>query len=378
MNDILYIGNFHDGTGYSRACCETAIGLEEAGARVVCRPITFNGGRQPCPEKIYELEDRATPARFDAVIQHTLPPIMKMDRRLGLNIANFYYEASRFNSAGWDLRLNMMDVVVTTPGISTVACSNSRVKKPVVSLPLPSDPHRYLKKYPVPDCIKGYVNEKKFIFYTISENVRRKNLGGLIKSYYSEFLPTENVVLVIKTNGDPQRVQTMMREIGQGMKLSYLPEIVVVTERLSEDQLMGLHAHGTCFVQASCGEAWSYPAFDAMAMGKTPVVPDTGTYRSYMSDDTGYLVPTYDEPCSGGQDESVELYRGDEYWEVPFTNELSQMMRRAYREDDLRQAKAALGLDVAYQFTPLKVGETFLEALSHATQKQAVDGFVGR
>jgi glycosyltransferase involved in cell wall biosynthesis len=227
----------------------------------------------------------------------------------------------------------------------------------------------------VPDFIKEYVNEKKFVFYTISENVRRKNLGGLIKSYYSEFLPTENVVLVIKTDGDVQRVQTMMREIGHGMKLSYLPEIVVVAERLSEDQLMGLHAHATCFVQASCGEAWSYPAFDAMAMGKTPIVPDTGTYRSYMSDDTGYLVSTYNEPCSGGQDESIELYRGDEYWEVPFTNELSQMMRRACKEDDLRQTKASLGLDVAYQFTPLKVGETFLEALSHATQKQTVDRF---
>lgn len=375
MNDILYIGNFHDGTGYARACCETAIALEEAGARVVCRPITFNGASHPCHEKIYGLEERAIPAKFDAVIQHTLPPIMKFDRRLGLNVANFYYEASRFTSAGWDLHLNMMDVVVTTPGISTKACSNSRVNKPTISLPLPSDVHRYLKKYPVPDFIRQYVNEKKFVFYTIGENVRRKNLGGLIKAYYSEFLPTENVVLVIKTNGDPRHVQSMMREIGQGMKLPYLPEIVVITERLTEDQLMGLHAHGSCFVQASCGEAWSYPAFDAMAMGRTPVVPDTGTYRSYISDETGYLVPVYDEPCSGGQDESAELYRGDEQWEVPFTKDLSHAMRRAYREDDQRQAKASLGLEVAYQFIPLKVGKTFLEALDHATQKQAVDRF---
>lgn len=372
--NILYVGNFHDGTGYARACCETAIALETAGANVVCRPITFNGGQQPCPERIYRLEEKAPPAKWDAVIQHTLPSATLFDRRLGLNVANFYYEASRFNSAGWDLRLNQMDLVVTTPGISTEACKNSNVKVPVASLPLSSDPDRYMKSFEVPEFLKAYVHSKKFIFYTISENVRRKNLGGLIKSYFSAFRPTDDVVLIIKTNGEYRRVQAMMQEIASGMKLHYLPEVVVITERLSEDELMGLHAHSTCFVQASCGEAWSYPAFDAMAMGKTPIVPDTGTYQSYISEETGYLIPTYDEPCTGGQDEPAELYRGDEYWQVPFTLEMAGLMRRAYMEDDLRQVKAARGLDVAFQFNPLKVGKTFLEALTHATQKQVVDG----
>lgn len=372
--NILYVGNFHDGTGYARACYETALALETAGANVVCRPITFNGGQQPCPDRIYQLEEKTPPSKWDVVIQHTLPPVMLFDRRLGLNVANFYYEASRFNSAGWDLRLNQMDLVVTTPGISTEACANSRVIAPIVSLPLPSNPDRYMKKYAVPVFLKPYVDQKKFIFYTISENVRRKNLGGLVKAYYSAFRPTDNVVLVIKTNGDQHRVQAMMQEIASGMKLHYLPEIVVVTDRLSEDDLMALHAHATCFVQASCGEAWSYPAFDAMAMGKTPIVPDTGTYQSYISEETGFLVKTYNEPCTGGQDEPVDLYRGDEYWQVPFTLELAGLMRRAYKEDDPTELKAAQGLDVAFQFNPLKVGQAFLEALTNATQKQAVDG----
>lgn len=372
--NILYVGNFHDGTGYARACCESAIALETAGANVVCRPITFNGGQQSCPERIYRLEEKNPPTKWDVVIQHTLPSVTLFDRRLGLNVANFYYEASRFNSAGWDLRLNQMDLIVTTPGISTEACKNSNVKVPVASLPLPSDPDRYMKTHTVPSFLQPYVKAGKFIFYTISENVRRKNLGGLIKSYFSAFRPTDNTVLVIKTNGEQHRVQAMMQEIANGMKLHYLPEVVVLTERLSEDELMGLHAYANCFVQASCGEAWSYPAFDAMAMGKTPIVPDTGTYQSYISEETGYLIPTYDEPCTGGQDEPAELYRGDEYWQVPFTLEMAGLMRRAYMEDDLRQVKAARGLDVAFQFNPLKVGKTFLEALTHATQKQAVDG----
>lgn len=371
--NILYIGNFHDGTGYSRACYETAIALEKAGANVVCRPITFNGGQQFCPKKIYELEEKALPVKWDAVIQHTIPPAILFDRRLGLNVANFYYETSHFKSSGWGLRLNEMDLVVTTPGISTEACKNSNVRVPVVSLPLPSDPDRYMKKFPIPRFLESYLAQKKFIFYTISENVRRKNLGGLIKGYFSAFQPTDNVVLVVKTNGEYQRVQAMMQEIANGMKLNFLPEVVVITERLSEDELMGLHANATCFVQASCGEAWSYPAFDALAMGKTPIVPNTETYQSYISEETGYLIPTYNEPCTGGQDEPAELYRGDEYWQVPLTLEMARLMKRAYLEDDLRRDKAGKGLDVAFQFNPLKVGKTFLEALTNATQKQAVD-----
>ena len=62
--NILYVGNFHDGTGYARACCETAVALDAAGANVICRPLTFNGGRNPCPVRILQLEDKPLPDRI--------------------------------------------------------------------------------------------------------------------------------------------------------------------------------------------------------------------------------------------------------------------------------------------------------------------------
>lgn len=368
--NILYVGNFHDGTGYARACCESAVALDAAGANVVCRPLTFNGGRKPCPVRILQLEDKPLPERIDAVVQHTLPSAMAYDGRCGLNVAHFYYEASHFLSSGWSLRLNQMDLVVTTPGISADSCRESFVKTPTVALPLPSDPSRYCASYNAPSWLLPYLHEEKFIFYTVSENVRRKNLGGLIKAFLVAFQATDPVVLVVKTGGDGRKVYAMIQELAQGMKLCRHPEVVVVTDHLSDQELMGLHSHAGCFVQASCGEAWSYPAFDALAMGKTPIVPDTETYRSYVTDQTGYLVPTYTEPCSGGADEAPDLYRADELWQVPMTRGLADAMQRAYQEDRQREAKSSLGLDVAYRFTPERVGMTLLEAITNAAQEK--------
>lgn len=368
--NILYVGNFHDGTGYARACCETAVALDAAGANIICRPLTFNGGRNSCPVRISQLEDKPLPDRIDVVVQHTLPSSMAYDGRCGLNVANFYYEASHFRSSGWALRLNEMDLVLTTPGISEESCKNSLVRTPTFALPLPSDPSRYCLSYRSPSWLLPYHQEQKFIFYTISENVRRKNLGGLIKSFLVAFQATDPVVLVVKTNGDGKKVYSMIQELAQGLKLCRHAEIVVATERLGENDLMGLHGNANCFVQASCGEAWSYPAFDAMAMGKTPIVPDTETYRSYISDETGYLVPTHLEPCSGGVGEPADLYRSDELWQVPSTKGLAEAMQRAYQEGTQRDAKASLGLEVAYRFTPERVGQILLEAITNAAQEK--------
>lgn len=372
--NILYVGNFHDGTGYSRACSETAVALDASGANVVCRPITFNEGKQRCHEKIYELSSKPLPNSIDAVIQHTLPSAMAYDSRVGLNVASFYYETSHFRSSGWAVRLNQMDLVLTTPGVSADSCLASGVIKPVVGVPLSSDPHRYMASYPVPTWMEKHKKNKKFIFYTIGENIRRKNLGGLIKAYLFAFKNTDHVVLMIKTSGDTKRLHDIITHIAEGMKFTRHPEIVIISDRLSDSDLMGLHQHSDCFVQASCGEAWSYPAFDALGMGKTPIVPDTGTYRSYIDDTTGYPVRTYVEPCSGGSGEITGLYRGDETWEVPYTLDLAQAMQRAYQEDKQRETMSLRGLDTAYQFTPARIGKILLEAITNATQKEVMAG----
>ena len=54
----------------------------------------------------------------------------------------------------------------------------------------------------------------------------------------------------------------------------------------------------------------------------------------------------------------------------PSTKGLAEAMQRAYREDLQRDAKASLGLDMAYRFTPERVGKTLLEAITNAAQEK--------
>ena len=64
--------------------------------------------------------------------------------------------------------------------------------------------------------------------------------------------------------------------------------------------------------------------------------------------------------------EPADLYRSDELWQVPSTKGLAEAMQRAYQEGTQRDAKASLGLEVAYRFTPERVGQILLEAITNA------------
>src|SRR5690606_13575351 len=122
----------------------------------------------------------------------------------------------------------------------------------------------------------------KFVFYTIGEVSRRKNLVAFLKAFHLEFRPDENVAIVIKGNipgVSPNQVDEHIREIcntvKDQLKLYRRKELyhseVIIGQRLNEEQIMQLHTTGDCYVSASYGEGWNMPAFDAMAMGKTPI-----------------------------------------------------------------------------------------------------------
>ena len=63
-------------------------------------------------------------------------------------------------------------------------------------------------------------------------------------------------------------------------------------------------------VAPSFSEAWCIPAFDAMAMGKTPIVNAAGGMKDFVTKDNGWLVGNSEEPAFGMKDTFHELYSG--------------------------------------------------------------------
>src|SRR5579885_2547993 len=73
---VLFIGAFHDGTGYSHMAISTVLAMDRAGLDVCCRTLKFNNVNGEVHQRITELE-RKSVVGCDVVIQNFLPITME-------------------------------------------------------------------------------------------------------------------------------------------------------------------------------------------------------------------------------------------------------------------------------------------------------------
>lgn len=371
---VLYIGVYRDGTGWGQAATDYILALDAAGVDVVPRPLKLNGADHQPPARVLELEAKSSRG-CDVVVQHVLPHQMDYNGRL-LNVGLYASETSDFRPSAWADRLNNMDRVVVINRQMVDAARRSGVTRPISVVPHATGVGRFQRSYDPLDQLKPHKDAGEFLFYTVGEFVRRKNLGALLKAFHLEFDPSEPVRLVIKTS-KPGRspaecraeVEKVCADVKRALKLHggrpdfYSPEIII-TDRLTEQGMMRLHAAGDVFVQPSYGEAWSIPAFDAMAMGKTPVVTSCTGYLDYVSDETGWLVDCRQEPVFGVEDTFGDLFVGTESWSAVDINHLRRCMREAYANGAAREERGSNGIARAYDFDHEPVGLQLKEALS--------------
>lgn len=367
------VAPFRDQTGYSHAAIEYALALDTAGVEVACRPLKLNDVDGEVPPRIAELERRKF-REYDAVIQHSLPHHFSYDGRYPRNIGLFFCETSHFRSTNWPEKLNTMDEVWACCLHNVEACIASDVTVPIRLVPIPCDVSKYARHYE-PLRIRKELGDN-FIFYFIGEFVRRKNIAALVKAFHLEFDVNEPVTLLLKTTPKSgqdeyttrQNLVRFCEEIRAGLKLytnvaQYKQEVVLVG-RYSDEEMMRLHCSCDCGVFPAYAEAWSIPAFDCMALGKTPIVTGAGGFLQYMNDDCGWLVESHREPVFGTQlDTFTNLNTAREHWDAIEIDDLRAAMREAYEDRDLRRKKALAGADRAYDFSYDKVGKTMKERL---------------
>lgn len=363
---VLFAGVYRESTGWGEAACRYALALDAAGVDVVCRPVLLDQASRRPPERVLELESR--PSRgCDVVIQHVLPHMMEYHGRFDCNVGLYFSETDSIARSSWNDRLNLMDAAWGCSAQMQEAARRSFVTVPYAVVPVPCDPDVYRRSRTLLPAVSRLKEAGDFVFYTVGEMVRRKNLQGLLKAFHAEFDPDEPVQLVIKTSrpGMPSRethdhVLAFCGEIKRGLKLydpKHYKQEVILTERLTEDELLGLHEAADCFVQPSYGEAWSLPAFDAMALGKTPIVTDWGGYREFVTEDCGWPVPCHTEQVFGIDDTFRDLHTGHESWAAVAPVSLRRAMRQAYEDAGLRAEKARAGVLRAADFSFQTVGK---------------------
>lgn len=364
---VLFIGVWKDGSGWGNAAQNYILALDSVGIEVVPRAIKLSDNDAEIPARILELEQNDE-RNCDACIQHLLPHMMTYDSRVGVNVGVFDYETTDFKHTNWATHLNMMDQV-WVPNNAMVQCAiDSYVHTPMSVVSHCVDIAKYSQRYepyPIPET------ENNFVFYTICELTRRKNLAGLLKAFHLEFQPHEPVKLMLKVNSWDrnatavvQQVKEITTEVKRGLRLypkmsSYDTEIVI-TQWLSEFEVMRLHKTGDCFVLPSYGEAWCMPGFDAMALGNPVILTNEGGPADYIRHGVnGLLVDCHLEPVFMRPEEVPvsNIWTGHENWHAVDIHDLRKKMRKVYEDKGLRTELGNNGIDAAYNYHYSKVGE---------------------
>lgn len=356
--------------------------MDTVGIDVVPRSVKLQNSHSDAevPARIKELEKKDD-KNCDICIQHLLPNMMEYNGNFQKNIGMFATETSHFKNSNWAEKLNLMDEAWVFNNSMVDVCKRSNVNIPIYVVPHTCNINQYTKKinpYPIPEL------ENTFVFYTICEVTRRKNLPDLLKAFHLEFSPEEPVSLLIKGHvpgkspSDSGRIiRSIISEVKYGLGLypkegNYLQE-VIITQRLSDEEMLRIHKTGDCYVAPSYGEAWNQPAFDAMALGNTPICTNEGgpkDYIIYKDMQGGFLVSCNKEPVFIKPEEVAvsDVYKGNEHWSKVNIDDLRYYMRLVYEssknaEEDFVKVASGDGLDVASNFSYEIVGERIKDLL---------------
>lgn len=372
---VLYAGVYREFGGWAQATRDAILALDSSGVEIVCRPIVFSRRHTKfLPKRIAELENKSA-AGCDTIIQHILPNLMEYCGYLR-NVGVYYSETTTIRPSNWPERLNFMDSLWVSNRYMEEAARNSYVTPPISVIPCSTDINKFQRSYkPLP--IRPYDNA--FLFYSISSTITRKNLEALIKAFHIEFEPYEPVELVVKVHSEEknykQNFMHFLRQIKENLKLKktrYKNEILI-TEDLSEEDLMRLHATCDCFVSSSYCEAACLPALDAMGMGKTPIVPSWGGFLEYIDDTVGSLIPVKMGPAFGGNGSFDFMYTAEEDWAEIDIRALGKSMREVYENEELRLKKRNAGKEKVYQFDYKTIGNLMKKALEYEPARPKVN-----
>lgn len=373
---ILYIAHYKEFGGWSQAATDNILALDSVGVDVVCRNVTLTQDKQDVHPRLLQLEKKDS-RDCDICIQHVLPHHYVRSDMFKKNIAFMETETLSLKHLNWFYQLEMMDEVWVANETSKNALQEDGFETPIKVIHHTCDTSKYTKRYP--DLAMPQI-EGTFKFYYVGDFNDRKNLESIITCFHSEFEEDENVSLVLKFNKfgvSPQelhnKVVQYLTEIKKNLRIrnDYKQE-VIVTDKVSEENLLSLHQYCDCFVCPSHGEAWSIPTLEAMAFGNTPIASNFGGPSEFIDKSnwrTGTLVNGVYSCCKSKDAAFPDLFSSKEYWFQPCEKQIRQQMRKYYEswEKDpisYSQRNRVAGLKQVEKFSYQNIGKILKDQLN--------------
>ena len=343
---------------------------------MVCRNVTLTQDKEDVNPRLLELEQKNSKG-CDICIQHVLPHHYVKSDMFKKNIAFMETETLNLKHLNWFYQLEMMNEVWVANQTSKNALEEDGFKTPVKVIHHTCDVSKYKKRYQELSIPQA---ENTFKFYYIGDFNDRKNLDSIVTCFHSEFEEDENVSLILKFNKfglSPQDLHNKVVEYLTDLKKRFrirnnYKQEVIVTDKVSEENLLSLHQYCDCFICPSHGEAWSIPTLEAMAFGNTPIASNFGGPCEFIDKNnwrTGTLINGVYSCCKSNDAAFPDLFSSKEYWFQPCEKQIKEQMRKYYeswKKDPIAysQRNRVAGLKQVEKFSYQNIGKTLKDQLN--------------
>lgn len=128
---------------------------------------------------------------------------------------------------------------------------------------------------------------------------RRKNHLDLLSAYLLAFHDRDDVTLVIKlaTNAAREHHEIgMFRHMYESLHIKHKCRLVVITDFLTDEQMLELTRATTFYVNTSRAEGACLPLQQSLAAGRPSIAPDHTAMADFMDDRVGFVVGSHHEP----------------------------------------------------------------------------------
>jgi glycosyltransferase involved in cell wall biosynthesis len=367
IKGIRYTAPLLDNSGYAQAARGNILALHELGVPLTLNPISFEQAKPDLGKHgglIQSLIDKDID--FNINLTHTTPEFWeKHAHRAATNVGYTIWETTKLHPKWPGYINNNVDMCL-------VGCEwNKEVfKDSGITVPIGVVPHGInVSDYDgiQPYRVKG-VSDDTFMFYSIFQWTERKHPLAMIKAYWHAFQNNENVALVLKTyrsdysEQEKEAIRTTIRRLKAVTPMDKYPPIYVIPNMLSNDEILGLHARGDCYVSLDRGEGFGLSPFAAGAAGNPIIVTGFGGATEYAKPDNSYLVdynltPVFGMPWS-------PWYRGDQLWAEPAVKHGSNLMKNVFENQEGAIARGKkLQESIKENFSWKRIGERIIENL---------------
>ena len=321
--NIKYIGNFKDGTGWSKACVYNALSLSSSGENVDCEVIRYNKSDVDINPEINNLIDNKLD-NYDIVINHCLPTEYKWNSSVK-NVGFVALETRRLLNKLWIKKINLMDEIWVPNTQSQECLLNSGVNVPVKIFK-----HRFDYQSLINNKSTATLKELEYSynFVFVGEFNSRKNIEVGLRAFYNEFESFENVNFLLKLNGNSQHIENFIKEVkSKTRKFSTLKNPIIINAYLDYFDLMAIVKKCHSFILPSHGEACCYPALESAALGLNVLYTEGIGIDNYIKGEKAIPIKSNTTKCYGANDAVAGLYFSDDMWQDISIDDLSEKMR---------------------------------------------------